>query len=350
MNRFLIVKMSSLGDVVHLLPAITDAVKARPELKFDWVVEKGFSEIPTWHPAVDKVIPIELRKWRKNLWQTFKNGAWQAFKKDLQARTYAGVLDAQGLLKSSVVSFLAKGRRIGFDRNSAREGLASVFYNQKIDVPRGQHAVERLRILFAKTFNYSIPTTPPDFGIDVNQLTPVKVSDRYVVFLHGTTWDTKHWPLTYWQQLIKEAEAKHFEIYLPWGNEVEYQRAQSFATFAPNLVRVLPKLTLKEITYVLAKAKGIVAVDTGLGHIAAALSRPVVSLYGPTDPGLTGAHGPQSQYMGASLSCAPCMKRTCALQVVGTIQPPCFQEIDPERVWQTIYGMMTNEATSSHQS
>ncbi|MFO1256907.1 MAG: lipopolysaccharide heptosyltransferase I [Gammaproteobacteria bacterium] len=340
--------MSSLGDVVHLLPAITDAVKARPELKFDWVVEKGFSEIPAWHPAVDKVIPIELRQWRKGPWEAFKNGAWHAFKKDLQVRTYAGVLDAQGLFKSSLVSLLAKGPRIGFDRNSAREGLASLFYNQKIEAPRGQHAVERLRILFAKTFDYPIPTTPPDFGIDVNQLTPIKVSDRYLVFLHGTTWDTKHWPFIYWQQLIQKAQMVNFEIYLPWGNEAEYQRAQSLATFAPNFVRVLPKLTLKEMTYVLAKAKGIVAVDTGLGHIAAALGRPVVSLYGPTDPGLTGAHGPQSQKLSSTLPCAPCFKRSCTLETKDMIQPPCLKDITPEQVWQTIYSKMTNEAAQSH--
>lgn len=350
MSHYLIVKMSSLGDVVHLLPALTDAVRAYPELKFDWVVEKGFSEIPAWHPAVDKIIPIELRKWRKVPWQTLKNGSWRVFKQALQARSYAGVLDAQGLFKSSLVSFLAKGHRIGFDRKSAREGLASLLYNQKIQVPRGQHAVERLRTLFAKTFDYPIPTTPPDFGIDVNQLTSVKVSDRYVVFLHGTTWETKHWPLVYWQQLVQEAQAAHFEIYLPWGNEAEYQRALSLETFAPNQVRVLPTLTLKEITYVLAKAKGIVAVDTGLGHIAAALGRPVVSLYGPTDPGLTGAHGQQSQYLSSSLSCAPCFKRSCALKTDSSIQPPCFKEINPKRVWQTLNGMMTNEIAYSYQS
>jgi heptosyltransferase I len=350
MRRYLIVKMSSLGDVVHMLPAITDMTRIHPELKFDWVVEKGFAEIPAWHSAVENIIPIQLRQWRKAPWQAVKSGAWRAFKHNLQSRSYDGVLDAQGLFKSSIVSCFAKGPRIGLDRHSAREGLASVLYHQKIAVSPHQHAVTRLREYFAKIFDYPIPTSPPDFGIDINQLSQLKVSTNYIVFLHGTTWDTKHWPLAYWEKLIKLATESEIEVYLPWGSDAERQRAEQLAAICPDNVRVLPKLSLREITYVLAKAKAIVAVDTGLGHIAAALGRPVLSLYGPTDPGLTGAYGPHSQHVGATLPCSPCFKRTCALNESGPIQPPCFRAITPERVWERLHSMVVNDSAQSLQS
>ena len=141
--RVLVIKTSSLGDVIHALPALTDAARAIPGIRFDWVVEEGFAEIPTWHPAVDKVIPVAIRRWRKNLWQTIKSGEWRRFKQAVQSTKYDLVIDAQGLLKSAWLTRYVRAPIAGFDKDSAREPLAARFYSRRLAVARGQHAVER---------------------------------------------------------------------------------------------------------------------------------------------------------------------------------------------------------------
>ena len=138
--RVLLVKTSSLGDVIHALPALTDAARAIPGITFDWVVEEGFAEIPTWHPSVGNVIPVAIRRWRKNLWETIKSGEWRRFKQRLRAEKYDLVIDAQGLLKSALLTRYVKAPVAGFDRDSAREPLASRFYQRRLAVARGQHA------------------------------------------------------------------------------------------------------------------------------------------------------------------------------------------------------------------
>ena len=129
--RVLLIKTSSLGDVIHALPALTDAARAIPGIKFDWVVEEGFAEIPTWHPAVGKVIPVAIRRWRKNLWQTIKSGEWRRFKQSVRSTKYDLVIDAQGLFKSALPAMLAHGPRAGLDRASAREPLSALLYQRR---------------------------------------------------------------------------------------------------------------------------------------------------------------------------------------------------------------------------
>ena len=148
--KVLLVKTSSLGDVVHTLPALTDAQRAIPGIRFDWVVEEGFAEIPTWHPAVDQVIPVAIRRWRKSPWQTLRSGEWRRFKARLRETRYDLVIDAQGLLKSAWLTRYVKAPVAGLDRDSAREPLAARFYDRCYAVPREQHALERVRQLFAQ--------------------------------------------------------------------------------------------------------------------------------------------------------------------------------------------------------
>lgn len=156
--RVLLVKTSSLGDVIHTLPALTDAARAIPGIQFDWVVEEGFAEIPAWHPAVARVIPVAIRRWRKNLWQTLRNGEWRRFKQRLKEVDYDLVIDAQGLLKSAwLTRYVGKTPVAGLDGDSAREPLASRFYRRAYPVAWGQHAVERTRQLFAQALDYPLP-------------------------------------------------------------------------------------------------------------------------------------------------------------------------------------------------
>lgn len=168
--RVLIIKTSSLGDVIHTLPALTDAAHAIPGIRFDWVVEEGFAEIPSWHPAVDQVIPVAIRRWRKNLWQTIKSGEWKAFKQRVRERKYDLVIDAQGLVKSAWLTRYVKAPVAGLDRYSAREGWASRFYDRRLSVATGQHAVERVRQLFAMALAYDLPEGIGNYGLDLERL------------------------------------------------------------------------------------------------------------------------------------------------------------------------------------
>ena len=186
--RVLIVKVSSLGDIIHTLPAVTDAYRAKRGLRFDWVVEEAFAEIPNWHPAVDKVIPVAFRRWRKNLFRTWRSGEFSSFKKNLQAEHYDLVIDAQGLIKSGIISRISKGLTVGLSNRTIREPMATLFYNVVYTVPWQQHAVERVRDLFSRTFNYTIDTKTCDYGLDAEKFrSPGARPDKYLVFLHGTT-------------------------------------------------------------------------------------------------------------------------------------------------------------------
>ena len=143
--RVLLVKTSSLGDLIHSFPAITDAARALPGIRFDWLVEESFAEVPQWHPAVARVVPVAVRRWRRGWHRAWKSGELRAFRRDLRQQEYDLVLDAQGLLKSALPALLARGPRAGLDRSSAREGLAALFYQRRLPVARGQHAIERVR-------------------------------------------------------------------------------------------------------------------------------------------------------------------------------------------------------------
>ncbi|BFO01958.1 Lipopolysaccharide heptosyltransferase 1 [Pseudomonas putida] len=348
--RVLIIKTSSLGDVIHTLPAVTDAAHALPGIRFDWVVEEGFAEIPSWHPAVDQVIPVAIRRWRKNLWQTIKSGEWKAFKQRLRAQKYDLVIDAQGLVKSAWLTRYVKAPVAGLDRYSAREGWASRFYDRRLSVAVGQHAVERVRQLFALALAYDLPEGIGRYGLDLDRL-QLPPAAPYVVFLHGTTWATKHWPEAYWRELAERLGRRNLQVRLPWGNPAEKARAERIAQGLKNC-EVLPKLNLAGVARVLAAAKACVAVDTGLGHLAAALDVPTISLFGPTNPGLTGAYGRVQVHQASDFPCAPCLQKKCTYKPsaedlrrfdLKREWPLCFTRLNPEHVASRLSALLLAE-------
>ncbi|WP_262947632.1 lipopolysaccharide heptosyltransferase RfaC [Xenorhabdus indica] len=290
--RVLLVKTSSMGDVLHTLPALTDAMQYIPGIQFDWVVEEGFAQIPTWHSAVENVIPVAIRRWRKNWFRKDIREERARFREQLQQRKYDAIIDAQGLLKSAfLVTRLAHGPKHGYDKKSIREPLASFFYDQRHSVSKQQHAVERIRALFAESLSYQKPIESGDYSISRHFLNQQSENGNdYLVFLHATTRDEKHWPENHWRQLIAEIQPTGMRIKLPWGAGHEYQRALRLADGFSH-VDVLPKLTLAEVAQALAGTKAVVSVDTGLSHLTAALDRPNITLFGPTDPGLIGGDG-----------------------------------------------------------
>ncbi len=337
--RVLIVKTSSLGDVVHTLPALTDAAEALPNLYFDWVVEEAFAPIPAWHPAVVQVIPVALRRWRKAPFSRQTREQWHEFRHRISAADYDVVIDAQGLLKSAWLARLASGARHGLDRHSAREGLAALSYQHRHHVPRGCHAIERVRELFASVLGYAVHHTEPDYGIFTGD--PATVNST-LVFLHATSWPSKHWPEEYWQELVRLAAQAGYRIALPWGTENEHQRSERLAASADGAY-VPEAMDLNEIAALLASARGAVAVDTGLGHLAAALSLPTVSLYGPTDSQLTGTRGHFQAQLHAGFGCAPCLQRQCTFRGASNVKPACFETVTPAQAWQTLQELINQK-------
>jgi len=254
--QVLIVKTSSMGDVLHTLPALTDAMNAIPGIRFDWVVEEGFAQIPSWHPAVDRVLPVAIRRWRKHWFGSQQREERVQFKRELQSRAYDLVIDAQGLIKSAaLVTRIAKGEKHGQDSRSAREPFSSWWYDKRHEINKQQHAVERIRELFAKSLGYEKPLTAGNYAIAAHFLAEPPVDAHpYLVFLHATTRDNKHWPEERWRELIALMADSGLRIKLPWGAEHEHQRAQRLAE-GFDYVEVLPKLTLEQVAKTLAGAK-----------------------------------------------------------------------------------------------
>ena len=339
--RILIVKTSSLGDVIHTLPALTDAARALPGLRADWVVEENFAEIPSWHPAVDRVIPVAIRRWRRQWWGTVRGGEPGQFLRDLRNDRYDIVIDAQGLIKSAAITLMARGRRAGLDKLSIKEPLASYCYQQKIGVPRADHAVQRVRRLFAATLSYVYDEQSVDYGLG-SGFSADASAPPVLMFLHGTTWDSKHWPAEYWKKLAVLASAAGYRIRLPWGNLAEQQRADYIAAGVVG-VEVLPRMSLSDLARQLRECQGVVAVDTGLGHLAAALGVPAVSIYGATNPFLSGTFGHNQLQLKSDLACAPCMRRDCryhgqsmydttAAGDTFEVRPACYRSAPPDEV------------------
>jgi len=332
--RVLLVKLSSLGDLIHCLPALTDAKRARPEIRFEWVVEEAFTEIPPLHPTVETVIPAALRRWRGRWRPAWAAGAPQAFVRALRERRYDLILDAQGLIKSAVVARLARGPVAGFDARSAREPLAALGYGRRYRVPRAAHAVTRLRHLFAAALGYPLPEDPPDFGLPPLGR-PVAADRPYLIFVHATTWSSKAWPARRWAELTRLATEAGYAVRLPWyapGERLEAERIVAQAGGG----ELLPRLGLRELAAELGSAAGTVAVDTGLAHLAAALGTPGVSLYGASDPRLTGAVGREQIRLATDLPCVPCGRRRCTHPEASPGHPPCLDRLPAERVWTAL--------------
>lgn len=293
MKHILIVKTSSLGDLIHALPAVTDAAAARPELSFDWLAESPLSEIPAWHPAVDRVIGSDLRGWRRHPIKSLKNGDWGRFRDALRKRQYDLVIDAQGLVKSAWLARRAAVPVAGPDRHSARESLAALCYRHHYSIPRHDraHAIERNRRLFAQALDYPLPATLPDAGLDRAQFTNPGRPRPYVLLLHGTTWPSKRWPEASWTSLGQWLLEHGVDPLIPWGSIEE--REQALRIVRAGGGEMLPRQNLTALAGWLAHARAFVGVDTGLAHLDAALGTPGITLYGPTLPHLTGALGPR---------------------------------------------------------
>lgn len=292
MTRVLLVKTSSLGDVIHCLPAVSDMAACVPDLTLDWVVEEEFAEIPRLHPAVSRAVPVRLRSWRRRL---LEQGAWREvdeFRRSIRTSRYDRIIDAQGLVRSALLGRLARGRRSGYDRNSVREPLASRFYDERFKVAVTLHAVERMRRLVAASLKFASPADQ-DYGLRVEpQAFDFTGGERYLVALHATARADKAWPDGGWTDLARRAGAAGLRVVLPAGTDRERRRALQIAEAASGDVVVPPRLAFTDMAGLLAGAAAVVGVDTGLTHLASAVGAPVVAIYSATWPEFNGVIGP----------------------------------------------------------
>lgn len=303
MKPILLTKLASMGDLVHLLPALTDAQNALPGVCFDWVIDKNFQEVASWHPSVRRRILTEHRKWRSSLWKKATRQAIEKMIRTLREESYDLVIDAQGNFKSALIGHLAHKKKIvGWDGASIPEWGAHYLYTKSYPASKKEHAIDRLRKLLAASLGYPCPSSPPDYGIDKNALPPfsaVALPKDFLVLVPIASTENKLWPEHAWKELIELITKElSLPIFLPWGSLPEKARAESLCATSP-LVQVLPRLRLSELAALFLKARAIVSLDTGLGHIAAALGTPAVSLYGSTDPKRTGTIGSNQLWLQA---------------------------------------------------
>ncbi len=287
--NILIVKTSSMGDVVHALPALSDLQGALPGVQVDWLVEAPFAAIPRLHAGVRKVMPLSWRKWRKSLLQPATRVAIGALRAELKRERYDLVIDLQGLLKSALWGLQARGPLVGYDRRSIREPLASWFYSRTAAVPRNLQAVERNRRLMAAHAGYAVPDTPPDFGIQV-PLSHWAAHAPSAALIPCASRPEKLWPEAHWVAVGQRLQAAGLTPVLVWGNDEERARAERIAAGCGGVVP--PFLSVGDMAAVLGQARQIVGLDTGFSHLAAAFGAPTIGIYCDHAPGLAGITGP----------------------------------------------------------
>jgi heptosyltransferase-1 len=288
MQRILLVKTSSLGDVVHNLPVASDIATAFPGAEIDWVVEESIAALPELHMSVRFTIPVAVRRWHESGWGP---GTWReigSFIDRLRAERYDAVIDSQGLFKSALITRAARGVRYGLGWRASREPLFP-FYDRTFHVPRDVHAVDRNRLLAARALGYTEPTKI-DYGISAPASVSTMSAGDYAVLLHATSARDKLWPEEHWIEIGRVLMERGVTGVLPWGSEAERARSDTLAKDIPGAV-VPPRMDVREVASFLAGARYVVGVDTGLTHLAGALGVPTVGIYVATDPSRTGLRG-----------------------------------------------------------
>ena len=282
MLKVLLIKMSSMGDLVHNLPLVSDIRAHYPDALIDWVAEEAYSPIPALHPGINRVIPIAWRRWRRQLGQVATWQEMKAFSAALRAIDYDLILDTQGLYKSAVIARMARGCIVGGDSNSIKEGGAALFYNKRLTISRARHVIDRCRAVGAGALGYAIDT-PRVFGIQAEPLKADWLPDApYCVLMHAASRPEKLWSEDYWVALGRYLHERGMFAALPWGSREEQARSARLAALIPGAV-VPPLMGLDVAAHFLAGARVVVGLDTGFTHFAASLSRPTIGIFCDSD-------------------------------------------------------------------
>lgn len=296
--RVLIVKLSSLGDVVHTMPVVHDLLSAKPGVQIDWVVEPGFAPLVRRVDGVAEVIECALRRWSKRWWTAATRAEWRGFRARLQRERYDAVIDLQGLTKSAIIARMATltsgGASYGLANRTdgaSHEAPARWLVDHAIRVEPRIHALDRGRALVARALGYT-PHGAPEFGLRGAQAQASEAPT--LVFVHGTSRDDKLWPEDHWIALGRCAIARGWRIALPHAGTPELERAQRLQRALGDAVEIWPSMGLDALVDRMGGTQGVIGVDSGLSHIAVALNLPHVQLYNFPTAWRTGpqaAHG-----------------------------------------------------------
>ncbi len=285
MLKILLIRVSSLGDVLHNMPVVDDLLRHFPDARIDWVVEEAYVNLVSLHPGVRRIFPFALRRWRKNILTSWKNRDIQQFFSQLRSEEYDVVIETQGLLKTGLIMGLARvksdGKKVGLangTEGSGYEGLSRIFHTESVAVDKYTHAVLRGRLVAAKACGYVIDT-PASFGLVRSELKPSWLPDKaFAVFFHGTAGASKKWPRSNWLGIGQALAQQGMPVLLPWGNPAEHEEALQMAATMTNAT-VLPLLSMQEATVLAQSASLAIGVDSGLTHIAAAYETPTIEIY-----------------------------------------------------------------------
>ena len=285
-----------MGDLMHALPAITEAKQNIPNLEFDWVVDRNFKSVPKWHPDVNRTIETNHREWKLNIFSSNARGAIKEVLKKIDGEDYDVVIDMQNNLKSAFLSYLLKSDVTGLDAKSSREFPAHLAYKTKLHVPKELHAIERQKQLLSKALGYRHSPGTVNYGISRDHFVDpnIELPDQYAVCVQNASWPTKQWSVQNWQSLVKSIEDTDIHLLFPSGNQDELERANEICLNSKNAF-ALDVMPLDQVAFILDKAKFAICSDTGLAHLSALTGTPSLTLYGPTNTSLIGTKG-ENQY------------------------------------------------------
>jgi heptosyltransferase I len=300
MSGVLVVRPSSLGDVVYAMALVSDVSAHRPELPIDWVAEDAFVDLVRLDPRIRRVIPLALRRWRH---APLAKGTWRdvaAFRRALRTERYDAILNLQEQVKGALVSWFAQGTRHGLDRANIREPIATLVDHVHHPVSRDLHIVERCRGLAAAALGY-VADGPPRWRFDAPATTPAMPAQPFALAFHATSRADKQWPEEHWCALVTHFARAGFVTLLPWGNAFEEARSRRIADGSEGAI-VPPRQTLPQLATLARGAEIVVGVDTGLTHLAAALGTATVAIFTSTDARLAGVAcaGPHARDAGGN--------------------------------------------------
>jgi heptosyltransferase-1 len=281
-----------MGDLMHALPALTEANNHIEDISFDWVVDANFSSVPSWHPLVNKIIITDHRNWKKQLFSKDSRKSLKEVINQINEGEYDLVLDMQNNLKSAFISYLCRHDVVGMDSKSAREYPAHLAYSNKINVDKKLHAIVRQKKLLGDALGYDYEKNHIDYGVSFKSfIAPnIKLPNKYCVLVQNASWVTKQWSIENWQNLIQCLEDEGIDMLLPSGNLEELERAKKICSISEK-AQAIDLMSLNKIAYIVKNADFCVCSDTGLAHLSALTGTPSITLYGPTKTSLIGTIG-----------------------------------------------------------
>ena len=287
-----------MGDLMHALPALTEANSHIEDISFDWVVDTNFASIPSWHPLVNKIITTDHRNWKKHLLSKDSRRSLKEAISQINEGEYDLVVDMQNNLKSAFISYLCKHDVVGMDSKSAREYPAHLAYSKKINVDKKLHAIERQKKLLGDSLGYKYKQNPINYGASFDKFIKpdITLPHKYFVLVQNASWITKQWSIEKWQQLIKHLEGKGIFMLLPSGNLEELERAKEICSVSDK-AHTIDLMSLNEIAYIVKNANFCICSDTGLAHLSALTGTPSITLYGPTKTSLIGTTGIKQNHL-----------------------------------------------------